>query len=177
MHGNCGSNCWFMGSKRFVTVCASLRRLLPVCDSLWQPARHKLFVTVTLPTLSHSHPIFLYLLVSWYFFTIIIIIQYIILPLYSMILLFLFLVSMSWVTLSPVSNHSNLWTWCISTYRPSRALGKSLECPCTRSLKTDPSKTKLLWEKLLDFCFSGLSLLPLIGCQKVDWPIITILRV
>ena len=29
-----------MGSKRFVTVCACLRRLLPVCDSLRQ------FVTV-----------------------------------------------------------------------------------------------------------------------------------
>ena len=36
MHGNCDSNCWFMGSKRFVTVCASLRRLLPVWDSLRQ---------------------------------------------------------------------------------------------------------------------------------------------
>ena len=36
MNGNCESNCWFMGSSWFVTVCASLRRLLPVCDSLRQ---------------------------------------------------------------------------------------------------------------------------------------------
>ena len=51
MHANCDSNCWFMGCKKFVTVCASLRRLLPVWDSLRQPARQKLFVTDTLPTL------------------------------------------------------------------------------------------------------------------------------
>ena len=36
MNGNWESNCWFMGSSWFVTVSASLHRLLPVWDSLRQ---------------------------------------------------------------------------------------------------------------------------------------------
>ena len=36
MRGNCDSDCWFMGIKMFLTVYSSLRRLLPVRDSLRQ---------------------------------------------------------------------------------------------------------------------------------------------
>ena len=55
MNGNCESNCWFTGSHRFLSVCASYYQFETVCDSLWQPARHKQFATVTLPTLIISH--------------------------------------------------------------------------------------------------------------------------
>ena len=42
------------GLWQFVPVCAGYYQFETVCDSLWQPARHKLFVTVILPTLIHQ---------------------------------------------------------------------------------------------------------------------------
>ena len=47
------------GLWQFVPVCAGYYQFVTVCDSLWQPARHILFVTVTLPTLSNCDAILL----------------------------------------------------------------------------------------------------------------------
>ena len=40
-----------VGVWQYVPVCTGYYQFVTVCDSLWQPARHKLLVTVTLPTL------------------------------------------------------------------------------------------------------------------------------